>query len=180
MTYDLFQHRHNFAAWAAARATQRGFTRSEYLIQALTQCGVVAFLTNPTSLNTDRGAFDTRHRQWCSAICRLLEEQGVSDATYGRAAKLVAVYLKSMVVLGSASESRLAAVAHPPIDRILLQQLSRSDAIESQDKKSWRKTNWTELGEEQYYELIEQLRVCLKPGQPFWMLEEYWSPTSDG
>ena len=179
MAYDLFQHRHNFAAWAAARATQRGFTSTENLIDALSGCGVVAFLRNPTCANTDYDKFETLHRQWCSAVCQSLQKRGIAHVTYGRAAKLVAVYLKSTVVLGLAPASPLAAVAHPPIDRILLQKLSRAGAIHSPHRQSWSKVNWTELEPEEYYELVGQLRASLQPEQPFWMLEEYWSPTRD-
>lgn len=35
MTYELSEHRHRFAVWAVARATQRGFTTVKRLQEAL-------------------------------------------------------------------------------------------------------------------------------------------------
>ena len=176
MAYDLFTHRHNFAAWAAARAAQRGFTNTENLVGALEQCGVCSFLRQPDSLSTQAEAFEALHRRWCSTVCQFLENRGVPSVTYGRAAKLIAVYLKAMVITGGHGESELARVVHPPVDRILLQQLARALEVHSPHKRGWRSTNWTELDAERYYALIAQLRVVVAE-EPFWVLERYWTST---
>jgi hypothetical protein len=47
MAYDAFQHRHNFAVWASARAAQRGFTDVATLKEALDDCGIVEFVRDP-------------------------------------------------------------------------------------------------------------------------------------
>lgn len=103
---------------------------------------------------------------------------GVANATYGRAAKLIAVYLKAMVVTGPGSKTALARVAHPPIDRILLKNICQAGHLESPHKKEWGVVNWSKLDAKGYYRLIGQLRVCLKDGEPMWMLEKYWTVTS--
>jgi hypothetical protein len=95
----------------------------------------------------------------------------------GRAAKLVAVYLKAMVVMGGDPETSLARVAHPPIDRILLQNLARAEELDSPHQRAWGGTNWTQLSEDAYYELIEQLCSCLEADEPMWHLERYWTVT---
>jgi len=179
MPYDLFEHRHRFSVWAAARATQRSFTSVDNLRDALDNCGIANFLRNPDALTTDQPAFKEQHKIWCRSIVDFLKNRDIAKVTYGRAAKLVAVYLKSMVILGKNANTSLASVAHPPIDRILLQNLSRAPEIQSHHKKRWRTINWTELDEQSYYDLISQLHDCLKTGEPFWSLERFWTVTND-
>jgi hypothetical protein len=178
MPYEFFEHRHRFAVWAAARATQRGFATVEMLRDALEASGIEGFVLDPNSLATDEMAFDRHHRDWCRAIMGFLSEKKLANVTFGRAAKLVAVYLKSMIILGSGATSSLAAVAHPPIDRILLRNLASSD-IKSSYKPRWRTTNWTTLDEPSYYALISQLKGVLARGEPFWKLEQYWTVIDD-
>ncbi len=176
--YDHFQHKHNFSVWASARATQRAFTTVALLKGALESCGIVEFLRDAESLSISAREFDNLHREWCQHIINYLSEKGVRNATFGRAAKLIAVYLKSMVIIG-APNSNLAKVAHPPIDRILLQNLSRAKEIKSPYKYSWREAKWTQLSDREYYDLINQLRSCMKDGEPMWHLEKYWTVTNE-
>jgi hypothetical protein len=102
MPYDMTEHRHRFAAWAAARAVQRGWgsSKTEKLRNAIESCGVREFVGSLESPHgVDERRFRELHRQWCCAVIESLTQQGVAAATFGRAAKLVAVYLKVMVVL---------------------------------------------------------------------------------
>lgn len=179
MPYDLFEHRHRFSLWAAARAAQRGFTTVENLRDALENCGIANFLRNPDALNTDESKFEKHHKIWCRLIVGFLKNRNIDKVTYGRAAKLVAVYLKSMIIIGPYAGTLLSSVAHLPVDRILLQNLSRAAEIHSQHKRTWRTINWTELDEPSYYDLISQLRSCLRDGEPFWSLEKFWTVTND-
>jgi hypothetical protein len=96
--------------------------------------------------------------------------------TYGRAAKLVAVYLKATVIMGECCDSSFGRNLHPPIDRLLLRGLARSARISSPHKATWGAINWTQLNETAYDELIRQLRDSMPDGAPFWTLEEYWEP----
>jgi hypothetical protein len=172
MRYTPHQHRHNFSVWAAARAAQRGFASIPVLRAALEVSGVEVFARQPKKLN----AFDSLHKEWCRAICAYLESVGIQNVTYGRAAKLVNVYLKSMVVLPS-MDSKAAAIVHPPIDRILLRNISGDVSIDRTHRALCRKTNWTQLDERQYFELISVLRE-INGGDPFWKLERYWTIAS--
>jgi hypothetical protein len=181
MTYDFDTHRHNFAAWTAARATQRGWTgaRTEILGKALERCGVKKFANNPLPTTITTNEFNELHRKWCNKIRRLLEENGVQDVTYGRAAKLLAVYLKSRIIVSSPPACPLAMVVHPPIDRTLLQEIVKDKAVHSTHKPSWRKVNWTTLSDTEYYKLILELRDALAEDEPFWKLEKYWGHEAD-
>jgi len=179
MPYDLFEHRHRFSAWAAASATKRNFTSVENLRDAIQHCGIDRFLQNDNAMSTDEATFKKHHKIWCRSIVDFLNSKGIAKVTYGRAAKLVAVYLKSMVIIGPHANIPLASVAHPPIDRILLQNLSRTPEIVNPNKRLWRFINWTELDEQSYYDLLSQLRSCLRAGEPFWSLERFWTVTYD-
>jgi len=180
MSYDLSEHRHRFAVWAAARATQRGFTTVANLREALESTDIRERLSLPATLQATSEQFDTLHDHWCIEIRRYLKDRKGLDATYGRAAKLIAVYLKACIVLGEASDTPLGRNAHPPIDRILLRALASSDEIQSANKGEWREINWTELDAPAYRELIAGLRRVLPAGAPFWAIEKYWQPSDRG
>ena len=179
MPYDHFEHRHRFAVWAGARAAQRAFTSVENLRDALESTDVRAYLSDPTSIDTDAQSFEAHHRKWCNAIVGFLSNRGIANATFGRAAKLIAVYLKAMVVVGAESQSSLAAVAHPPIDRVLLQNLASSPDFRPLHKSAWRSTAWTKLNESTYYELLATLRTVVPEPEPWWKLEQYWAVTNE-
>jgi hypothetical protein len=174
VTYDLDQHRHRFALWAAARATQRGLCNVSTLCQALEHCGVVVFLRSVDPEAVTASEFDKRHREWCRSVVRFLRRRGVTAATFGRAAKLTAMYLKTMVVLDPTSKTTLARVVHPPIDSILLSAISSSAEITCGHAHTWGTTKWTQLNEASYYKLINELRCCVTANDPFWTLERFW------
>lgn len=176
-TYTIDDHRHNFAAWASARAVTRGFTTVAVLIGALESCGVAAFVRAQQFDGIQRADFDQMHARWCEAVLNKWAAREVPGRSYGRAAKLIAVYLKTMIVVGPHSATDLARVAHPPIDRILLQNAART--IGGEHSSAWRTTNWTQLDREAYCRLIDQLRATMREGEPFWRLEQYWHPTGE-
>lgn len=179
--YDMTEHRHRFASWAASRAVQRKWPSANKakLQGAIGSCGIREFVSSPESRNTGEDRFRELHLQWCHAVMEFLGRQGVEDATFGRAAKLVAVYLKVMVVLSPAGECDLARVAHPPIDRILLQKVATAVDVRSSQKRLWKTVSWTQLTEESYYSLIGQLRAVIGSSDPFWTLERYWNVADD-
>lgn len=180
MLYGIGQHRHRFAVWAAARAAQRRWAKAKVdtLRRALEASGVVESLDRINLSDIDEARFMALHRRWCRSVVDFLENAGLSNVTFGRAAKLIAIYLKVVVVLGPGSETPFARIAHPPIDGILLKKLAASD-VDSEHKREWATISWTQLSEEQYYELIEQLRQALGTQEPFWRLERFWTVTND-
>ena len=178
VSYQIKEHRHRFSVWAAARATQRGFSKVDTLQKALEVCGVRGFLDTANLEDIDATRFDAIHRQWCMSVVAFLEKARIPNVTFGRAAKLIAMYLKSVVVLGPGSGTAFARVAHPPIDGILLRNLAASP-VKSKHKSQWARTKWTKLNDQQYYELIMQLREVLDHEEPFWRLERFWTVTND-
>ncbi len=174
--YTLFTHRHRFAAWAAARAAQRGFTSVGKLVEALEGCGVVEFASRVGKRRVSEAEFDAEHARWCERIMGRLKRRGVQNVTFGRAAKLVAVYLKVMIVIGPSGHAPVAGVVHPPIDRILLRGLARAPGIPEPITREWARLNWTALDKRGYSRLIRQLRDCLGKGEAMWRLEKHLTP----
>lgn len=177
MTYSHFQHRHNFAVWCAARAVQRGFVKTPILKKALEGCGLTEFVEKNGGKGIPLEKFDELHEQWCKAILKTWEKESVKGASYGRAAKLVAVYLKSMIVVQNDGNS-LSNVAHPPIDRILLKKISRDESIKHQNRSEWRTISWTTLDKTAYGNLVKDFREVVE-GKPFWSIEKYWTVQED-
>jgi hypothetical protein len=178
MPYDITEHRHRFAVWAGARAAQRAFTSVENLRDAIEATDIRSFLERPESLQASWECYERNHKKWCDQIVDFLVKRSVANVTFGRAAKLVAVYVKAMIVTTSSECTSLSSNAHPPIDRALLQKLAASD-VQSPHKRYWRTIAWTQLDDKRYYELINQLRALIPANEPFWMLEEYWTVTKE-
>ncbi len=179
--YSLEDHHHRFAAWAAARAAQRGLAGGSHalLVAAIEVCGVAEILRNRADLDPGWTAqkFDRAHTAWRRSIVDHLHRNGVKSATFGRAAKLIAIYLKSTVVLSGGHDTALGRVLHPPIDAVLLRVLAADDLNFSvENRRFWRSTRWTSLEEEGYRELIASFREEGLDQPAFWMIERYWTP----
>lgn len=177
MTYSHFDHRHNFAVWCAARAVQRNFTKTPILKNALEKSGVVEFIKENEEKDILQKDFDNNHESWCNSIMQTWEQENIEGASYGRAAKLVGVYIKSMIVVRN-GQSKLSVVAHPPIDRRILKNISKDRNIKHKNRTNWKNINWTELTKTEYKSLIDDFRQVFC-GQPLWYLEKYWTVTDD-
>jgi hypothetical protein len=147
------------------------------LREALEATDIRNVLAAPQTLEASAAEFNAMHQRWCSSICSNLKQHAVANVTYGRAAKLVAVYLKAIVIMSDACNSSLGHNLHPPIDRILLHGLASSKRLTSPHQASWRSINWTQLDVSAYERLVDQLRDVIPDGTPFWTIEEYWEPS---
>ena len=178
MTYSLTEHRHRYACWCSARAATRGLggATNKTVRLALESSSLPDLIAGPPEAwPRTADDFDEAHLTWCAAVLDSLHAQGVHEATFGRAAKIVAIYLKTLVVCGGQSTSALAQVAHPPVDRVLLQALARDPQFPSAVRSEWRRTSWTALGEAEYSALVAQLRAVGLDSGGFWRAERWWS-----
>lgn len=173
--YTIDTHKHNFAIWAASRAAQRGFTTVENLRNAAEACGIKEAVIQFGKTNVDPKEYDDWHTDICRQIIKYLLNAGVENTTYGRAAKLVAVYLKVIVVIGGDPMCALARTAHPPIDRILLRNIAKTNP----SLRRLAQVNWTTHSEAEYFDVINNLRNVLDEGSPFWEMEKHWTVTND-
>jgi len=183
LTYDHVEHIHRFAAWAAARAASRGGTFGtpvKSVMRWTESIGLRGLVEDPDRL-PEPDAFDHQHRWWRD---RLVSEAG-SGLSHGKAAKLIAVYLKTAVVCPSLLHglapgllrTKVGAI-HPPVDSILLDGLAASarkvDPV-SASILSWK---WSGLSSVEYERLVGILKT-LTPSSDgpleFWRLEQHWS-----
>ena len=106
----------------------------------------------------------------------ILEDRDVEDVTFGRAAKLLAIYLKSMIIVGGHHESPFARVAAPPNDEILLKSLAADHSFDRKHWRLWRTTKWTKMTTEEHAAIISSFRSEGLDRPVFWMIERYWKP----
>ena len=170
MTYTFNEHLHNYAVWAAARAVARNFTNTANVKSAIEETKLRRLLDNNEMFSI--ASFDQFHRETARRIIAHFKyiDKGLEEkATYGRAAKIIAIYIKTAIVVRDLGVSNLARIAHPPIDRILL-----TNANKKHEKLGLNRYNWTQLLEDEYFELVEKLRTI--KFESFWEVERYWSP----
>lgn len=170
MTYTFNEHLHNYSVWAAARAVARNFTNTANVKSAIEKTELRKLIDSDERFSSD--SFDQFHRETARKIITHLKyvDKGLEEkATYGRAAKIIAIYIKTAIVVKDSGTSNLARIAHPPIDRILL-----TNANKDHKKLELIRYNWTLLSEDEYFELIKKLRTI--EFESFWKLERYWSP----
>jgi hypothetical protein len=204
--YTLDEHRHRFAVWAAACAYRRGGSGGGYTYRnaklMLETAGVretrsVQDLPEPDQIDAYIDVLIHKLMAAAPPTYTAKVKPGNGDTaktekvvltficTYGRAAKLVNIYLKSKLICGNTQHDdiRLAKL-HPPLDRELLNALDRL-AREKQDKsvpelfrKLWAVARtkgdaWTEFDKPTYEAYIAAIKA-LQGGLPLWAVEKYW------
>jgi hypothetical protein len=166
MTYTFTDHLHNFAVWTAARAVQRNFTNTKNIKDSIDQTGLKGLIDYKENLTIEQ--FDEFHRVTSNKIIEFLFNLGIS-ASYGQAAKIIAIYIKTSIVIRDSGLSNISKIAHPPIDNILLTRLNKKHPeLELSGKK------WTKLDKTEYFGLITKLRTLNL--DYFWELEKFWIP----
>ncbi len=165
MKYTFSDHLHNNAVWTAARAVQRRFTTTVNIKSAIEQTQLKTLINKNWEPNEKE--YDNFHKQTAKTIIQHLKKRGVKT-NYGQAAKMIAVYLKTAIIVRDSGKSTLAKVAHPPTDNTVLTNLH-------QDYKNLRlsRIRWTQLKQREYFKLINKLRTLNL--ENFWELEKYWS-----
>ncbi|OKL42083.1 hypothetical protein [Pontibacter flavimaris] len=173
MSYTFSTHTHRFAVWTAARAVSRDFIGTESVQKAIEESGLPAMLEQLAECGSLCPAtFDSFHKEAVNAMAEQLKAllgPNAHKATYGRVAKIMAIYIKTKFVIPDPICS-LSKMAHPPIDAILLKNLSK----EHRDLKV-AQVRWTKLNEAEYFTLINSLRQRFDL-ECFWELEQYWLP----
>lgn len=165
MSYSITEHTHRFAVWTAARAVQRSFTTTENIKYAIEQARLKEFVESNACASQDD--YDRFHEECCMKIKAAFAEKGVLDVTYGRAAKIISIYLKTAIVIPFSQTDPRSEWIHPPIDSILLSKLS-----ENEELKGLKSIRWTQLNKEHYKEIVGIIRNSPYPFN--WKLEEYW------
>ncbi|MBO0936729.1 hypothetical protein J2I47_09250 [Fibrella sp. HMF5335] len=165
--YSFDLHRHNYATWTAARAVQRNFTNTKSIKHAINASGLRNFVKSDEIYSI--AEFDSFHKFCAQEIINEFGKVGIS-ASYGQAAKIISIYLKTSVIICNSGSCTKSEVIHPPIDRVLLTNIA--DKIDGLGHL--KQVNWTQLSEDSYWMLIKQLRAKIDPFN--WRVEEFWFP----
>ena len=160
--FSFTAYLHEYAIWTAARAAQRGFTTTAEIRKAIEATSLQADCLGE-SVNWSEEIFDAKHKEWAYIM---MDQLKAKDCSYGRAAKIIAIYIKTAVILPNKGEGALSSVAHPPIDRILQTELKKAGYLK-------QILSWTSLDESDYMHLIKKLRDYPE-FKPFWHIEKYW------
>lgn len=124
MPYTIDEHKHRYAAWAASRAASTKTCR--FSVQQgksiIVTLGLHLLIADPALLPLP-GDLDSRHRAWRTTAIQIANSMGLTHFTHGIAAKLINVYLKGAFVCAGHQMHINVAALHPPIDRLLLDEL---------------------------------------------------------
>ena len=166
MAYDLAEHHHRLdASTASSAASVKGCRFSVQQGKAIIDAIGLKTAIEPTGAEQT----DAQHRVWREAAIKAAEAQGL-QFTHGVAAKLINVYLKARR-LGGPDQ-------HPPINSVLLTQLSALSAENFKDFRDvWdraRRRRWSKFTSDDYEEVIRALRKAMRD-EPLWKVEEHWS-----
>lgn len=173
-SYDIQQHNHRFAAWAAGRAANvKGCRFSVEEAKSILEMAGIDLVGNSPDELPDPTRTNESHRVWREAVISAAGSLGL-PFSHGVAAKLINVYLKARLVCGGHSDNAKVAALHPPIDSVLLDELAALNF--GDNKKLWnsaRRTRWSHFNSEQYENVINGISAALKGGA-MWEVEQYW------
>lgn len=171
--YGIYEHVHRFAAWAASRAAGRACFSVACGVFMIEQADLHQYLRNPDKLPKSSRWMDKKHKGWRESIQKAGRRIGLR-ITDGRAAKLINVYFKAgLVTIANRNNERIGAL-HPPIDSVLLEQLSRVDQDQGGFWNDMGQRRWTNFTSREYQCVINKIREKLGEERRLWMIEEYW------
>lgn len=173
--YNIAEHSHRFAAWAASRAASVKGSRFTVKVgqQILQESGFSHELATPNEL-PDARDFDVAHRQWRQTVIEIAKNHEMVFS-HGVAAKLINVYLKSRFTCAGCHDHPKVLGIHPPIDAVLLDELRKQNVGDA--AKFWKKYHslrWSKWSSDDYESVISELRTHFEV-TPLWQAEQYWS-----
>lgn len=202
--YTIHEHSHRFAVWAAGRAYARGGEGGGYTVLNAKRMLEGAGLRDVKSVEDlpESGQIDLFVDGLIQAVMvsgprtythTVFKKDGVPAkreerpfvCTYGRAQKLVNIYLKSKIICGGAPHDDMrVAKLHPPLDRQLLAELDKlgskqlGTALCEVFREKWNMaramgTSWTDFNKPTYDAYVAAIKV-LQGERPLWAVEEYW------
>jgi len=174
MSYSIAEHKHRFAAWAAGRAANvSGCRFSVQQAKRILEAAGLKDLVGDVQNLPSPGQVDTSHRKWRNTVIAAAKAEGLLF-THGVAAKLINIYLKACFVCGGLHNDARVRALHPPIDSVLLDELSTLDV--GGFRTEWnvaRRARWSNFDSAQYEAVIRHIQLSMK-GSPLWEIEKYW------
>ena len=170
--FKIENHKHKFAVWAAGRAASVTGQRfkvklAKDLIDAIE---LKRYIDRPDALPDN---FDEEHHVWCKKLIA----QSDKKISYGVAAKLINVYLKTILVCGGYNEHEKVKMIHPPIDRLLFKGLAKCNVGDL--KGYWKQhlekgKGWSQFDEEAYKQVIGKIKECTASDSGLYTIEHFW------
>ena len=176
--YDILEHRHRFAAWAASRAASvKGCRFSVEQGKAiLERAGQRALIACPQELPAPNpSSVDRAHEAWREAVIDAARDFRLTF-THGIAAKLINIYLKAAFVCGGHEDHERVHHLHPPVDGLLLDSLHRSAAGGEVLVDLWAAMaakRWSKFDAKDYQSVIDAVRRVVGCA-PLWTIEALW------
>lgn len=172
--YSIQQHIHRFSVWTAARAASRSRLKNsevEAIIHHIRLEEQIAALRNQQELTS--AAYAEWLKKTGEQCIAFVQTSTFGDYqkryfSFGLAAKMIAIYIKTTEIIPSRGESMLSTIAHPPVDSILLSNIKR------QFPGLTIPTNWSTFSCQKYFEVYAQIEKY-NSGNPSWKLERWWS-----
>ena len=196
--YDIYEHRHRLAVWGAGRAYSRqGPGHTIAVAKHLIENSGLGAISTPDHL-PHPGEIDEFIHERIQAVIDAsqgvyytkrgngqLDTREALVCTYGRAQKLVNMYLKIKIVCAGYHDHLRVKALHPPLDAVLLKALDLSIAIDHasdlkvfQGKLAVAKAlgkTWTKFDRPTYEAYLAAIRI-FQGSQPLWAVERLWSP----
>jgi hypothetical protein len=177
--YEIVEHVHRFAAWAASTAARASpahrFSVDEGQ-RIIVAAGLRELLGDPNQL-PEISDMDIEHKKWRGRVKTKANTIAPNASfTDGVAAKLINVYLKTgYVTIANRDNPRVGAL-HPPIDRGLLIKLAETDTDRAEFWRRMRDRGWSNFDNKQYQKVIDKIREKLvtQHEHRLWMIEEHF------
>lgn len=187
-TYQHKEHRHRFAAWCAATAARSAPTYRFSVgdgFRIIEDSGLSSASDGWDALPEPEN-FDNWHRDMRLKVIDKSAEvlEDLQKFSHGVAAKLINCYLKALFLCDVAPETlspqeknKMNSI-HPPVDRLLITGLLRSEVPEIKKyAETWRSViapgvGWSRLDSDSYENVIAGLRIVTK-GE-LWRSEFFW------
>jgi hypothetical protein len=178
--YSIEMHKHLYARWCAAAAYRRGLAGGgNALAFKLIEESGLGKVSGPEDIGQN---VDEWQIGFMKKIVDNATKQRVTDFSFGRAQKLVNIYLKTVLVCGGHHQHKLVALLHPPLDSELFKGL-RSFLWENRKRLAEARAafiaaqklnpSWTTFSEDDYRKHMEAIKL-LMDGQPLYLVEEHW------
>lgn len=170
--YTIDEHLHRYACWTAARAASIGRFKNSEIEGCFLQ---ICLREKVQHLKDDNFLTHESYSEWfittCEQLMEVLSKIKTKDkerkVSFGIAAKLISIYIKTVEVLPSSGKSHLSAIAFPPIDSILLKNLKQKEGLQILS------TSWSNTKKDAFMALVHQLKAFIGR-EPFWKLEVFW------
>jgi hypothetical protein len=199
--YTINEHRHRFAIWTASAASRQGIKikgyKNELVKKAIDTITIninaqEVTMRDITSNTIIQNKFCMNFDEYFTNVCNKYIEsingnyELETDISFGKAAKAVSVYFKTMIVCGGNAESTFGEKLYPPIDRVLIESIWKNkqeffygnedliNRFKYASRNNDKVKSWSQLSQDEYQELVKILKEANNSG-PLWKIEEYWS-----